>query len=404
MGRHGLPYWPLQEWVERQLRLLGDHDNPAAVLASQLWPEANGSGERYLYRWRNALRAGSRDGVKGDYPTETASRDGVIDALSNMGLRLADVYDVKRYPWLEDLDLNLDEDVVLEPDAFCERCHELVTPIGGCCPWCDSQVVDGFDRVKGYCPDCDKMLYPANDGSCWICGTMMEKGAPFEPCACGCGQMKRRFDPQGRPCQYVRGHAPRSLEKPGGMVDVEPLAEFLAQRLRTMDLIQALAREVGLSRDHVAAVLERRDPQVPREWARRATWASARAGLGKGAKARPGAVSFFDLYPADRRSRICPGCGEGKAPAAALCKACRRKQGGPGAAPPRVKPRISDETLAAAYVVYEGGTALLGVAEQFIERVPHRSVASLAQMLSKGFKQKGWPMRQRTRSSRQAAA
>lgn len=293
-----------------------------------------------------------------------------------------------------------DEHDQLEDEAFCERCHELVTPIDGVCPWCEDNVVDAFRRERRWCEREDRMVFPANDGSCWRCGGRTLRGVPYAPCACGCDETIRRFDRHGRPVQYVRGHAPRSLEKPSGAVPIEPFATYLEDRLQKMDLLQALAREHGISRDDVVSILARRDDIVDRDIVRRAMWVAGRGGTGKGLPMRPGAPGFFDLYPADKRSRTCPGCGHGKAPHAEMCKPCRTKANRrDGTRPPTAITRLSDEVIAEAYALYsENGMSLMEAAESVFERTPHRNVGSTAQALSRMWKQRGWPMRDRTRA------
>jgi len=34
------------------------------------------------------------------------------------------------------------------------------------------------------------------------------------PCACGCGQQRKEFDPQGRPAKYIRGHYTKGKKCP----------------------------------------------------------------------------------------------------------------------------------------------------------------------------------------------
>jgi hypothetical protein len=57
--------------------------------------------------------------------------------------------------------------------------------------------------------------------------------------------------------------------------------------------------------------------------------------------------------------------------------------------------------LTDAYRVYrDENLGYLAVAERFIDRVPHTSAEALAMSLSKAFKRKGWPTRQRTTTKR----
>lgn len=392
-----IPARPFADWITVRLAELERDETveqPVSVLAGRLFPDApTDSAVRFLHRYRNCVRAGSRDGVKGDYPTDTFLRGPVEDALREYGEALQNV------PGYQDL-----PEPELEADAFCERCHVIVTPISGVCPWCETKVVDGFDRERRYCERENRMVFPANDGSCWRCGGTTKRGAPHGPCACGCGETIRLFDRHGRAVRFVHGHAPRSLENAGD-VDLEPFAVYLEQRLERMDLLQALAREHGISRDTVVNVLARRDTKICREVVRRALWVSGRGGTGKGLPMRPDAVGFFDLYPDDRRSRTCPDCGHGKAPHAELCKRCRvtanRRD---GRRPPRSTTRLSDEIITEAYALYsENGMSLLEAAESVFERTPHKNVGSTANALSRSWKQRGWAMRERTTPAKAAA-
>lgn len=282
--------------------------------------------------------------------------------------------------------------IPLPPDGYCPRCRENVTPVRDTmtsavvCPWCDGAVEDAFDRERRYCPTCDEMVVPANDGRCWRCAARLHRGSPWDRCECGCGQPIRRFDEHGRQIRWVRGHAPRSLEV-DGQVAVEPFAAYLEARVRDLDRLAAVAREHGIARRDVVAVLRRDQPTVSRALVRRALWSFGQNG--KGRPRRPDAASFFDLYPDDRRARTCPGCGKGKAPHAALCKACRRKAGYP-----RRKPRhsVGPEVLAAAARDRAAdGTPWRVLAERYIARTPYTNVGSLAGVLRTTLRDRAAP-------------
>lgn len=91
---------------QRLLRLLGwDH-------------EGNGTGERRLYRWLNEA--------------DVIDRRDVEEALHTAGVDWFDVYPAPE-------DARPDEDDVDE--EFCFACRAFVTPIGGCCAWCDRPVM-----------------------------------------------------------------------------------------------------------------------------------------------------------------------------------------------------------------------------------------------------------------------
>jgi hypothetical protein len=293
--------------------------------------------------------------------------------------------------------------MALHPDAYCPRCHENVTPVRDLatgaivCPWCDGQTEDLFAHEKRWCKACDLMVDPANDGTCWRCGTKTQRGTPWDACACGCGTQIHRFDEHGRRIRYVQGHAPRALER-DSLVPTEPFASYLEERLRSLDLVAAVAREHGISRELVVAVLRRDEPTVPRSKVRHALWVYGQNG--RGMPRKPDSRSFFDLYPDDKRARTCPGCGRGKAPHAELCKQCRKKRGR-GNNGGRAQIRIGERVLADAYRAYrEENLPYLAVAQRFIDRVPHTSVEGLAATFAKAFKQKGWPVRQRTTTRR----
>lgn len=321
--------------------------------------------------------------LKGAFRTlGVIERDRALECLENAG---AEVWAI--YPQ--------EVDVPLEDDAYCGRCHENVTPIDGACPWCESAVERDSKRVKGYCSSCDEMVTPANNGDCWRCGTELGE-QPWEPCKCDCGTMKSRFDPQGRrTAGYLRGHAPQG--KNPGTVPAMPFRRWLEDRLANLDVVSALARECGVKRETIVAALQAQEgDEMEREVVRRALWVSGRSGSkGKGAPPRPDAKGFFDLYPEDKRSRTCPGCGEGKAPHAEMCKACRRKAGGPR---PTVIARISEDVITEGYRIYrDEGESILTCAERLYERTALRNVESLAAGLSREWKRRGWEMRDRTR-------
>jgi hypothetical protein len=91
---------------------------------------------RIFNRLARGMYAGSQNSCKGEFKADTISRYYVEDMLTRAGV---DFYDV--YP-----DLEFERDIELEPDAFCRQCGEYVTPIQGCCPWCDTGV-DGMEMA-----------------------------------------------------------------------------------------------------------------------------------------------------------------------------------------------------------------------------------------------------------------
>jgi hypothetical protein len=368
-------------WLHVQLREPRRALAPHVALARDL-----GISEKKLRCW---LRSEDSDGN----PDDTFARAAVEDVLDH-----ADVAFYELYP-------HLDDDSVEDEmsDRFCPSCRDMVT-VGAdlICPWCETPTGDGPAKPKAWCPRCDRMVYPTtrNDhgsGGCWRCGTAT-KPMPYDPCACGCDQRRPRFDPYGRRARYVRGHAPRARENTGD-VDLEPFAVWLERELRTLDPIEALARRTGLSREDVLATLERRDERIAREKVRRALWIAARGGTGKGLPPRISAPGFFDLYPNERRSRTCPGCGAGKAPHAELCKQCRRRRNhAEGVKPPRTAPRLTAAILLEANGLYDcEQLAFLAIAERLLDRTPYTSAAALAHALGRQFRDRGWKTRQTTR-------
>ena len=188
--------------------------------------------------------------------------------------------------------------------------------------------------------------------------------------------------------RYVLGHASRQLER-GGDVATEPFARYLEQAIANLDLLAAVAREHGMRRRDVVAILKRDELTVGRELVRRALWCYGQNG--HAVPRRPDATSFFDLYPDDKRARTCPGCGGGKAPHAELCRACRRKAGSSQRRGPR---RIREPLIEFAYRLYvDEQLTVEQCAERIIDRTPHGSVPSLAHALGNAWRERGWPVR-----------
>lgn len=376
---------PFVRWLERQSQLT------RSELARKLgWGDE--VGERRLYRYERSLMETRIDGEKVIVHTDTFVRSVVVDALSHAGVgmwELAGLTEADGSPCAGREEY--EDDVVLEPDAFCETCHETVTPVDGACPWGEGHVLaDAFGRERHYCEREDRMVYPANDGSCWRCGGTLTRGVPYQPCECGCGTQVRRFDRFGRgPAIWVRGHQPRSLEK-DSYVNAEPFADLLRREIAAVDVLTAVASKYGLRREDVVALIEGVD-QFSREKVRTGLWRAARYGQGKGAVPRPDAPGFFDLYPDDARSKVCPGCGEGKARHAEMCKACRKKAGGPRAKRERM---LSEDLSRTAHVLYStSGRSILQTAEALVERSTYASAESMAQALSHDWKERGWPLK-----------
>jgi hypothetical protein len=345
-------------WYDDQIvHLVQENDGrtPTTVLAG-LFGVKEDTLVRTVYRWRE----------EGEWPP----RKKIEDWLDAADIPLEEVYP------------QFAQDVELEADAFCQRCHEIVTPIKGVCPWCEDPIqkdATGFDRA--YCAACKMMSVRTGHGECWRCGAALQRGVPRMPCLCGCGEMISAFDKFGRRLRYVRGHAPRSLETRRD-VATEPFAQYLEMRLRTLDPIASLAREHSMSRSDVVAILRRDEATVERELVRRALWCFGTNGRGQ--QRRPGATSFFELYPDDKRARVCPHCGKSKAPHAEMCKACRKQRdptyarGGP-----RSQSKVSDAVLERAKQLLRNGQTMIGVARILLDDTPHKSAESLAQSIRK---------------------
>jgi len=325
------------------------------------------AGERRLFRYRSG-------------ESTQAERNLIEDALEHADVRLEDIYP------------DLVEDIELEPDAYCGRCHEIVTPVSGVCPWCDTATTSADDvKPRAYCPTENKSVIPNERGQCWTCGTQTTE-IPWVECACGCGGQRHAFDPKGRPAEYLLGHAPRTLENAGDM-PAGPFRDYLFEQIRTIDVVSAVARRHGLPRDTVVQLLQGQE-RIERETIRRSLWVAGRDGMGKGMPMRADTVSFFDLYPEDARSMVCPGCGESKSRHANQCKACKEldeKLNGP-------KPRFRRKSALAcrpdlmdrARVMYDAGDTMISIARRLLDETPYRSAESLNVQLRKEFLMSGW--------------
>lgn len=102
---------------------------PAQRLAEEIGWGSDDAGIRRLYRYRKQVieRTASSRGVRWTETADSWPRDAVEDACHRVH---PDLF-LDLYP-----ELRFERDVVLEPDAYCPFCEELVTPIDGLCPWC----------------------------------------------------------------------------------------------------------------------------------------------------------------------------------------------------------------------------------------------------------------------------
>ncbi len=333
-------------------------------------------------------------------------------ARAGIALELADrILTADGTARLEDIWPQFADEPTLEPEAFCPRCRELVTPIGGRCPWCETATEDGFDRRHAYCEAEDRLVMPAVDGSCWRCGGPLKHHLPYDPCACGCGELVNRFEPsRGRRVHYVRGHASRQLER-GTMVPAAPFREHLLASVRSVDPLMAVALQHSMQREDVAAILAGDVSELDRQDVRDWLWRAGRYGQGKGKPNRVGVPRLGELYPEYARSKICPGlpelgieCGRGKAPHAQLCRRCfgfkRRRDRGlrpTGSQIVAERWHVGDHVLAEAKRLRdEEALTFPKLAERLLGQTPHRNARSLTWALRNRFRQRGWDTTART--------
>jgi hypothetical protein len=364
---------PFLEWCAareaQHARGMGGHSGAhAALLADLSWD--GDAGARRLHRWRHESVGGLGD------------RDVIETALDCAGVALWEVYE------------DLDEDVAEPTMRWCDHCHESVlVDESNACLWCErpTQAADA-KRPFGHCARCDRAVRSNNDGTCWRCGAATGQ-IPWLECECGCETLIRRFDTHGRRTRWIRGHAPRSIERPGAALPTEPFARYLERCVRNVDPVEAVASQHGIKREEVMAALNRVEDTTARELVRHALWSRGKASLGKRGGWRPDVPKLFDLYPEDARSRVCPGCQKGKAPHAELCKACRIKSNRAGGVkPPATEPKpqcMSGEVLDEAKRLYVVDPSATRVARQLIDRTRYASVASMAASLRFYFNSDG---------------
>ncbi len=357
-----LPSGPFQAWLQGRLDAIrarsGAHVNGAA---SQALADELGVSTRLIYRYLH------------EHDSPLVSRRTVQDAADAAGVGVWEIY-----PELAD-------EHSAGASRHCPSCHEIVT-VGadGLCPWCETPGEDPAGMERRYCPKCDKMMMPAGNGSCWRCGSETKGSCPWDECPCGCGAQFARFDATGRRRQWVRGHAPRA-EAPGDL-DAGPFSEFVEAVLRSLDPIEAVASRLSLPRETVLDLLERRVKRIPRETVIRALFVNGRQGQGKGMPRRPGTPKLHDLYPEDARARRCPGCGQGKARQASLCKQCSRKARRRPAA--RGPARMGEPVLQDARKMRRQGMAVAEISRRLLARTGYSSAASFAHALRTEFRRR----------------
>lgn len=382
-----LPLAPFQAWVDERIQRAALEAGGAAAatgvaavrrVAHELFPgRSTAAAERQLQRVRSGSRSSSRNGVKGQVAVDTWPAAEVDAALTNAGAHLADVYPDLYEPELE-----------LEPDCFCDRCHDVVTPIDGRCPWCEGSIDADDLRAKRFCIRCDELVLPAANGSCWRCEGPLS-GVPHAPCACGCEAKVRLFDVKGRPVRYRRGHAPKEPDR--GDLDAEAFAFHLRRCVDELDPIAAVARTHGLRRSLVADLLAGRVDRIERASVRRGLWMARRQGIGL-----PGAAdvpTFTQLYPDAVRSRTCPDCGNGKAPHATRCRSCARAAGAYSGMPQSGgagSKALGEAVIVDAWDLYLHHASTRVAAEAVLGRTRRRSVQALERALRGAWRERGW--------------
>ena len=134
------------------------------------------------------------------------------------------------------------------------------------------------------------------------------------------------------------------------------------------------------------AVLNRSDPTLDRNLVRNALWRRGKASLGTQKGWRPDVPRLYDLYPDDARSKVCPGCGKGKAPHAEMCKQCRTRQGLPPGTTRPGRRKMTPEVLAEACELRLVDPSPTRIARKLISKTQYTSVASMAAALGIHFR------------------
>lgn len=384
-----IPAAPFVAFLNERLdRLAADDtlrgaEEESQVPAVRILSDQLGVSERAIYRYTHSLTSLGK-------PTTTFPRNRVEDMLDALDVPFADVYP----------EIAAAEDRPLEPDGYCSSCREIVSPIDGCCPWCERTTSTNVPR-RMYCKREDAMRFPANDGNCWRCGSELARHAPTVKCGCGCGATFPRFDQYGRRVTFLRGHAPRSLEQKA-TVPIGPFREWLLQQLRDLDPVLALAHRTGVSRENVLDVLNDRVERIDKEHVRRALRNAAMEGQGTGLGWRPGSVRFRELYPGYVRSKKCPDCGGAKAPHAERCRNCAKAAGTFVQKTPVQSSVTPDLVEEAKRLRDERGLSFLALAYAIKPRTRCTNVDSIVQQLQREFRKRGWPTHRLDREAKAA--
>jgi hypothetical protein len=120
-GEQRVPAAPFQQFLGEQAAIHGEAELALMVDRSVRW----------VFRYRNA-RQESKTGGRSSRThivrhLDTFPRSAVEDALDRFSPGL--FYDM--YP-----EYAGDQDITLEPDAWCPWCNQMVTPVDGLCPFC----------------------------------------------------------------------------------------------------------------------------------------------------------------------------------------------------------------------------------------------------------------------------
>lgn len=353
---------PLACWVQRKLATLEREDSPspAGALADRL-----GVSERLIYCWQHEVDSEGRPAFS--WPAET-----VEDALGRAGVLLWSVFG---------------EEATRADERFCRHCREYVA-VGedGSCPWCESATDERAGRPQSYCTACDLPCYPANDGVCTTCSGPAGE-MPWDACACGCGEMVRRFNRYGKRRRYRQGHNPRSLEDPDRVLPAAPLAEYLAAAVRDVDPVAAVAFQHGLPRAEVAALIEGREETVNRQRTAKALERARRFGQARGKPGRADVPKLRDLYRLDRCE-----CGAPKALHAARCRTCAAREGVRLPGPNRA---LDEATLAEARRLAAGGHGPTEIARRLLPRTSYSSERSAVVGIGRYLRRESCPEPQR---------
>jgi len=153
-GTEYVPATPFSQWLQERYEfhvrrfnigygsLADSGPGPAIAAVCQEIGWEGDAGTRRLYRYRHQLsesRVGKKRGKNGDRNpgisvTRTAEqwpRRVVEDALHRAGVLFEDLYP----------EIAAAEDRPLEPAMDCWTCSDVVHPIGGRCPWCETVLV-----------------------------------------------------------------------------------------------------------------------------------------------------------------------------------------------------------------------------------------------------------------------